>query len=82
MVFQDYSQWPVSCRVTADFVYLRFHGKTSLSSSCYTEKGLKSWTKKVCRWVNRGLDVYAYFNNDSLGYAVKNAQNLIEDVRS
>ncbi len=82
LVFQDYSQWPVTCQVTTDFVYLRFHGKTSLYSSCYTEKELKFWAEKVRGWKNRGLDVYAYFNNDALGYAVKNAQQLIKDVRS
>jgi uncharacterized protein YecE (DUF72 family) len=76
VVFQDFPDWPVFEELTADFVYLRFHGKESLYSSCYTEKELKSWAKKIKNWQKQGLDVYAYFNNDALGWAVKNAKKL------
>jgi uncharacterized protein YecE (DUF72 family) len=76
VVFQDYPQWPIAEKVMADFVYLRFHGRTRLYSSCYTEKELKNWAKKIKSWIKQGLDVYVYFNNDALGYAVENAQTL------
>ena len=76
IVFQDYPQWPMTNEVTTDFIYLRFHGRTRLYSSCYTEKELRNWAKKIKGWTKRGLDVYAYFNNDALGYAVANAQTL------
>jgi uncharacterized protein YecE (DUF72 family) len=76
VVFQDYPEWPIFEEVTASFVYLRFHGKESLYSSCYTEKELKSWAEKIKKWQKQGLDVYAYFNNDALGYAIKNAKAL------
>jgi uncharacterized protein YecE (DUF72 family) len=76
VVFQDHSQWPMTEKVTADFVYLRLHGKKHLYSSCYTEKELKSWAKKIGGWQKRGIDCYTYFNNDALGYAVENAQTL------
>lgn len=76
VVFQDYPQWPVTEEITADFVYLRFHGKTRLYSSCYTEKELRNWARKIKGWTKKDLDVYAYFNNDALGYAVENAQTL------
>ena len=76
VVFQDFPEWPIFEEVTAPFVYLRFHGKESLYSSCYTEKELKSWAEKIKNWQKRGLDVYAYFNNDALGHAVKNAKKL------
>lgn len=76
VVFQDYPEWPIFEEITADFVYLRFHGRTSLYSSCYTEKELKTWAGKIKKWASQGLDVYAYFNNDALGYAVENAQRL------
>jgi len=81
-VFQDFPDWPIFEEVTADFVYLRFHGKESLYSSCYTEKELKDWAKKIKNWQKQGLDVYAYFNNDALGYAIENAKRLILNVKS
>ncbi len=76
VVFQDYPDWPMTEEVTADFVYLRFHGRTSLYSSCYTKKELSLWAEKIKKWLGQGKDVYAYFNNDALGYAVENAQTL------
>ena len=76
VVFQDFPDWPIFEEITADFVYLRFHGKTSLYSSCYTEKELSDWARKIKNWQRRGLDVYGYFNNDALGYAVENAKAL------
>lgn len=76
IVFQDYPEWPVIEEITTDFVYLRFHGRTSLYSSCYTEKELTGWADKIKAWQKKGLDCYAYFNNDSLGCAVENAQTL------
>lgn len=76
IVFQDYPDWPIAEEVTADFVYLRFHGKTHLYTSCYTKKDLEGWVKKVREWIKKDLDVYAYFNNDALGYAIENARDL------
>jgi len=76
IVFQDNLGWPITNKMTTDFVYLRFHGKTHLYSSCYTENELKIWAKKIRSWQKRGLDCYAYFNNDALGYAIENAQAL------
>lgn len=72
-------RWPVVEELTADFVYLRFHGGGDvLYSSNYTEKELKDWATKVKKWLKEGRDIYAYFNNDAYGYAVKNALRLKE----
>jgi len=76
VVFQDFPDWPIFKKITADFVYLRFHGKEILYSSCYNEKELEDWAKKIKNWQKQGLDVYAYFNNDALGYAIENAKTL------
>jgi uncharacterized protein YecE (DUF72 family) len=40
----------------------------------------KSWAEKIRKWCKANLDVWAYFNNDSLGYAVHNAKSLAEMV--
>ncbi len=80
IVFQDFPDWPMTEEVTADFVYLRFHGRARLYTSNYSDKELKKWGRKINRWLKRDLDVYAYFNNDALGHAVENAETLKELV--
>lgn len=66
--------------VTAPFVYLRFHGGERLYDSEYTKGELAGWAKLVRRRTSEGLDVYAYFNNDPRGYAVRDASRLRELV--
>ncbi len=61
---------------TAPWVYLRFHGPRELFGSEYGAAGLKPWAAKTRGWLEEGSDVYAYFNNDAHGYAVKDAQAL------
>ncbi|MCM8784073.1 MAG: DUF72 domain-containing protein [Candidatus Omnitrophica bacterium] len=68
--------WPMVEIVTSDFIYLRFHGGKTLYGSEYTEKELKFWVDKAKIWIEKGIDLYAYFNNDACGYAVKNAIRL------
>jgi len=82
VVFQDYPDWPITEEITADFIYLRFHGKTGLYSSCYSKKDLKAWAEKINQWKRKRLDAYVYFNNDALGYAVENAKALGALVKS
>lgn len=81
VVFQDFPGWPITEEITADFVYLRFHGKTHLYTSCYTEKELIKWARKIKDWKKKGLDCYAYFNNDALGYAIENAKQLKRQLK-
>ena len=74
------NRWPSGEMLSADFVYLRFHGGTVLYGSNYSDEELAFWAKKVRAWLSRGLDVYAFFNNDAYGYAVANALKLKELV--
>jgi len=69
--FAGQAQYPL----TADFVYIRFHGGKILYGSEYSEKELKEWAYKIKKW-SRGKDVFVYFNNDFQGFAVKNALKL------
>lgn len=64
--------------VTADFIYVRFHGPSQKYGGNYQKRQLKTWAKKIQDWTKDGKDVYCYFNNDLEGYAVKNAQALLE----
>lgn len=62
------------CRVTADFTYLRFHGRRYHGS--YTPRALAAQARRIREFLDSGLDVYAYFNNDIGGHAVRNALDL------
>jgi uncharacterized protein YecE (DUF72 family) len=63
---------------TADFAYLRFHGTGEGYSGSYPDAALAGWAGEISR-LARGLDaVYAYFNNDVSGHAVRNAVTLRE----
>jgi uncharacterized protein YecE (DUF72 family) len=61
-------------RITADWVYLRFHGDHYGGS--YTSEQLRSEARWIKQQLVEGRDVFAYFNNDAQGYAVKNAAEL------
>lgn len=72
----DSPQWPFKEIITGNFVYIRMHGGKVLYSSNYSEKELKEWAEKIKKWLKQKLDVYVYFNNDAMGYAVGNAKTL------
>ncbi len=63
---------------TADFVYFRFHGPKELFASPYTKSQLQHYAEIMKKHLRDGRQVYAYFNNDVMGYAVKNAGTLRE----
>ena len=74
-------RWHLEEIVTADFVYLRFHGGTVLYGSEYSGEELETWARKIRSWMEAGKRVFAYFNNDYRGFAVKNALKLKEILR-
>lgn len=65
-------------KVTASFAYMRFHGTGFLYGGRYTRRELLRWADIMKGFMKRGVDVYAYFNNDASGYAVINAMELKE----
>jgi uncharacterized protein YecE (DUF72 family) len=62
--------------ITADFTYIRYHGRNKMFASDYSDKELSAEAAEIRRYRREGLDVYVYFNNDALGYAIKNARSL------
>jgi uncharacterized protein YecE (DUF72 family) len=61
-------------RITADWIYMRFHGERYGGS--YTAQKLAAEARWIKQHLAEGKDVFAYFNNDVQGYAVKNAADL------
>jgi uncharacterized protein YecE (DUF72 family) len=69
---------PCILRATAPFVYVRMHGPDPehLYAGSYPESDLRWWADRIREWSGAGRDVYAYFNNDGHGHAVRDAEGL------
>ena len=59
---------------TADDIYIRFHGVRQWYRHDYTNEELGVWAKRIEE--SGAKTVWAYFNNDRDGYAIKNARAL------
>ena len=64
---------PEVVKITADWAYIRFHGKTAWYNYLYSDDEIKSWAERIKEMANRLKDIFVYFNNDTKAYAVKNA---------
>ncbi len=65
--------------LTAGWTYVRFHGPDALARPYvgpYGPERLQPVAGRLARWLHDGVDVYAYFNNDHHGHAVRDAQWL------
>ena len=69
---------PCILRATAPLVYVRLHGPDHdhLYGGSYSEEDLGWWADRLREWEAGGREVFAYFNNDGGGNAVRNAQAL------
>ena len=63
--------------LTADWTFIRFHSGSRGRRGNYSESELEEWARRIEAW-RREIDVYAYFNNDWEGFAVRNALSLKE----
>ncbi|MFN2515368.1 MAG: DUF72 domain-containing protein [Pyrinomonadaceae bacterium] len=77
----DLSGKQTPLEITADFAYVRFHGPEECQySGSYSSQRLKKWAERINGWRKELLTVYAYFNNDIGGCAVRNARDLMQLV--
>ncbi len=69
---------PCVLRATAPFVYVRLHGPDHehLYAGSYPPDSLAWWAGRIREWQQQGRDVFAYFNNDGHGNAVRDAEAL------
>jgi uncharacterized protein YecE (DUF72 family) len=58
---------------TADWGYVRFHGGRSRPPGCYTRDALATWVDRLAELWPATADVFAYFNNDFYGCALRDA---------
>lgn len=71
-------EMPMCLELTADFVYVRFHGLEGGAAHDYTDRELQPWAKFLQRCGKRGLTGFVYFNNDMNTRAPFNALRLME----
>ncbi len=75
---------PPEVHITADFTYLRWHGRGRKPwfNYLYKEEELEPWIPKVLDASKQVKQVYGYFNNHFHGYAPENCLSLIERLMS
>jgi uncharacterized protein YecE (DUF72 family) len=76
LVIGDHPERPFQTdELTATWTFIRFHyGKRGRKGN-YSSAELDTWRRRIARW-RSSVEVYAYFNNDWSGYAVRNALEL------
>jgi len=70
---------PCVLRSTAPFVYVRLHGPAHdhLYAGSSSDDDLHRWAGRIAQRGRSGHDVFACFDNDGDGHAVRNAMTLI-----
>jgi uncharacterized protein YecE (DUF72 family) len=72
LVIGDHPQRPFQTHeLTADWTFIRFHHGSRGRNGNYSERELETWRRRIQGWRAR-VEVFAYFNNDWEGYAVRN----------
>ena len=71
---------PPDTVVTADFAFIRWHGRGSRPwyNYRYSDKELEGWVPKVKEVTSRVKKTFGYFNNHFRGFAVENSLKMME----
>ena len=63
--------------MTADFVYVRLHGRRARYRGTYSTAALRGWAGWLARAKADGRDAFVYFDNtDEKDHALRNAEAL------
>jgi uncharacterized protein YecE (DUF72 family) len=82
VIGDESSRWISTPHVrTTDWTYLRFHHGSRGRHGNYSEAEIDTWARRISQW-RRDTEVYAYFNNDWEGYAIRNAKRLKRLLKS
>jgi uncharacterized protein YecE (DUF72 family) len=72
LVIGDHPERPwQASELTADWTFVRFHYGHRGRNGNYSERELEEWARQIEKWRGQ-VEVFAYFNNDWEGYAVRN----------
>jgi uncharacterized protein YecE (DUF72 family) len=76
LVIGDHPRRPFQAReLTTNWTFIRFHYGSRGRDGNYSEKELEEWAQRIEAWREQA-DVYVYFNNDWMGYAIRNGRWL------
>ena len=64
------------------FIYVRFHFGTRRYGGRYDDRRLETWAAWLSERAAEGLDVFAYFNNDTGGHAPRDAVRLRQRIEA
>ena len=59
---------------TTDWGYLRLHEGSAAPHPCYGRAALQSWAERLAELWGRGAEIFVYFNNDTLGCALRDCR--------
>ncbi len=81
-VIVDEPLLPPDTVVTADFAFIRWHGRGTRPwyNYRYSEKELETWVPKLKEVASRVEKTYGYFNNHFKGFAVENSLRMMEKL--
>jgi len=81
-VIVDEPLLPPDTVTTADFAFIRWHGRGSRPwyNYRYTDKELDGWVPKVKEVTSRVKKTFGYFNNHFRGFAVENSLRMMEKL--
>jgi uncharacterized protein YecE (DUF72 family) len=77
LCISDHVDAPAPWEVTADFVYVRGHGRTGEYHTRYGAKAMRQWAATIKGWKRKGLEVFCYFDNDQKSAAPLDARQLV-----
>jgi uncharacterized protein YecE (DUF72 family) len=66
--------------VVGPFIYVRFHHGTKKYGGRYSDERLDDWGAWLADRAEKGMEVFAYFNNDTGGHAPRDAVRLRERI--
>ncbi len=75
MCLHDFGKKITPFKITAPFIYVRFHGANGRYVGSYDESVLASWAQKL-RPHCQTKEIFCYFNNDFGGAAIEDAKRL------
>jgi len=79
LVIPDSPKYPFrEIELTAGWTFVRFHSGTRGQRGNYSETEIREWADRISEWREAAIDVYAYYNNDWEGFAVRNGLRLKE----
>jgi uncharacterized protein YecE (DUF72 family) len=65
---------------TTEWTFVRWHHGLSRPPPCYKRKDMTEWAQRIAGLWSRDEDVYAFFNNDPRGCALRDASVFAEEA--